>query len=116
MNGSKMRQSETTVEVPPSESITVVDTRLVGSRSHRISIEWVLNERPSPAWIAAFNAAVAEQQRGNTVESAYGRPLVMLDRTILWAVIESEMRAAVIAVGLAMSYANLHIGEVPGPT
>jgi len=111
-----MGQSEATVGVPPSGLITVVDTRLVGSRSHRIGIEWVLDQRPGPAWIAAFNAAMTEPQRGDIVDSAYGRPLVMLDRTILWAVIESEMRAAVVAVGLAVSYANLHVGEVHGPT
>ncbi len=93
----------------------MVDTRLVGSRSRRVAIEWVINERPTPGWIAAFNAAITDQSGGSFIDSAYGRPLVMLDRTILWAVIESEMRAAVIAVGQAISYANMHPVEVLGP-
>jgi hypothetical protein len=72
----------------------------------------VLNDHPSPRWIAAFDAAITAHQCGHAVDSAYGRPLVTLDGTIVWSVIETEMRSAVSAVEVAVSDVNLHLVEI----
>jgi hypothetical protein len=110
-----MVRPEATTERPPLEAVAVLKTRLVGARARRVSIEWVLNSQPAPAWIGAFEEAIAVHEPGRSmVDSAYGRPLVMPDETIVWSVIDTEMRSAVLAVESAVLSANSSLDSALG--
>jgi len=90
-----------TVQEPGFVRVSIVEVR-----PGRVTIEWTLNCQPSAEWIAVFDALSADADLRSTVESAYGRPLVMRDGSIIWSVRDSEVRAAISLVQLGVTSAN----------
>lgn len=90
-----------TVEQPELVRVSIFE-----ARPGRVTIEWTLNCQPSAEWIAVFDSLSADSDLRSTVESAYGRPLVMRDKSIIWCVHDSEVRAAISLVELGVTSAN----------
>jgi hypothetical protein len=85
---------------------TLVRVSVVESRPGRVTIEWTLDCQPTLGWIAVFDSLGADTDLRSTVESAYGRPLVMQNQTIVWSVRDPEVRAAISFVELGVTIAN----------
>ena len=85
----------------------LIRVEVVGKRFHRITVEWTLNDWPSPCWIEAFKDAVRDLGELHLhVPSAYGQPMVMHDKTIVWAMFEADVQAAAALVDVAVVRAN----------
>ena len=98
-------------------SAKVLNARVVVARPRRVTIEWVLNTEPAPDWIAGFeSASLADGGVRSLVNSAYGRPIVMRGRTIVWAVSEADVQTAVSFVEQAVAHANALLSDVDDPT
>jgi hypothetical protein len=84
----------------------LVRVSIVESRPGRVTVEWTLDCQPTVGWIVVFDSLSADTDLRSTVESAYGRPLVMQNQTIIWSVRDSEVRAAISFVELGVTIAN----------
>jgi hypothetical protein len=88
-------------------AIVVRNIQVVGKRFHRVTIEWTLSGQPVSGWIEAFDSALGSAGGFRShVPSAYGRPMVMRDKTIVWAMFEADAQMAVSLVKRAVSHAN----------
>ena len=96
-------QSET-IKGPSIARVTIASARL-----GRVTLEWVLSSKPTHEWIGVFDSLSADNDFRRTVESAYGRPLVMLDGTILWSMITAEAQAAIEFVEMNVARASTMI-------
>ena len=85
---------------------TLIRLSVAEARPGRVTIEWTLSCEPTDEWIAAFDALSADSDLRSCVESAYGRPLVMRDKSIIWSVRDSEVRAAISLVELGVASAS----------
>jgi hypothetical protein len=90
-----------TVPMPALVRVSVAE-----GRPGRVTITWTLDSEPTSEWIAVFDSVSTDPDIRNTVESAYGRPLVLRDLSIIWSVRDSEVRAAIAFVELAVTSAN----------
>jgi hypothetical protein len=85
---------------------SLVRVSIIESRPGRVTIAWTLNCEPTVEWIAVFDSLSADSDLRGTVDSAYGRPLVMRDQSIIWSVRDSEVRAAISFVELGVTSTN----------
>jgi hypothetical protein len=64
--------------------VSVRDMRIVRGRPHRFTLEWVLDEQPTPGWIDRFQSAiVAMVGPERPVSRAYGLPIVLQEARML---------------------------------
>jgi len=113
-----MVQLQRTVEdsIPPPQGVVVVKAEVVDKRFHRVTVEWSLNGQPVPEWIEAFNRAVlAAGGFHRHVPSAYGRPMVMHDKTIVWAMFEADVQKAASFVDQAVARTNSQFDSLLDP-
>ena len=102
--------------IPSAQKMVLMKVEVVAKRFHRITVEWTLNDWPSPCWIEAFKGAVHDLGDVRLhVPSAYGQPMVMHDKTIVWAMFEADGQAAASLVDLAVDGANAQCDVVAQP-
>jgi hypothetical protein len=89
------------------QEVTVVNITLADLQVHRVTIEWFLDRQPDAEWIEAFDDTVLNKRVMRAfVPSAYGRPMVMHDATIVWAVRIGDVRCSLALVEKSVVYAN----------
>ena len=85
---------------------SLVRVSVAESRTWRVTIARTLDSEPTNEWIAIFDSLSADADFRRTDESAYGRPLVLRDKSITWSVRDSEVRAAISFVERGVASAN----------
>jgi hypothetical protein len=100
----------TVEESPRLQKVAVLKIQVVGKNYHRVTVEWTLDGRPIKEWIDAFNdSMLAAGGYRSFVPSAYGRPLLMDDGTIVWAMFETDMQTAVSYVEQVVAHTNAEL-------
>ena len=93
-----------------TDQVVIERIHFVESRSHRVTVEWVLEAQPAAVWTEAFDATVREDGvLRSFVPSAYGRPMVMHDCTIVWAVAPADLQSSLDFVEQTVAHANARL-------
>jgi hypothetical protein len=100
-------KATTTSHLVPIRYVSVLDMRIVRVRPRRFTLEWVLDEQPTSAWIDRFQSAiVAMVGPDRPVSRAYGLPIVLQEARILWAVGDADVSSAIPFVEMSVAHAN----------
>jgi len=93
-----------------SGKITVENVTLVDLNLYRVTLEWSLDRQPDSHWIEAFNDLVrVNGVMRDCVRSAYGRPIVTLDATIVWAARIGDVKSSLAIVEKLIENANARV-------